>query len=498
MLEAMISAGSRLGEIEVILILFLGVLIGMVIGVLPGLSGVVALGIVIPFTFGWEPIVAMYLFIGIMGSSMFSGSVTAILLNTPGTPPNAATCFDGHPMARQGHAGKALGISATASGLGAIVGVIVLAGLIPIMRMVVLAFGPAEMFWIILFGLVAVSFAARGNMIKGLIAGGLGILISLIGYSYVHSNVPRFTGGSYYLWDGVQLVPFMVGLLAVSEVINYTVRGGTIAQGEMKGKLTGVLDGVKEVFRHKIAFFRSAAIGTGIGIVPGVGGVTASFLSYTTAMQTSKHPETFGTGNPEGVLAPEASNNAKDAGALIPALSFGIPGDPSTAMLLAAFVLHGLEPGPMLLVHHLDIAWALIFGLVIANVITSTLGLIVAPYLAKLSNIRVRYIAPVVLVLCFSGVFVIRGNIWDVVLTLIAGIFGYGLNRFGFPVICLVIGYILGVIAEISYFQAIRSNWGSYSIFFTSPISQTLIILLVIILLIPVITKIRQGMRSKG
>ncbi|MFC1945324.1 tripartite tricarboxylate transporter permease [Chloroflexota bacterium] len=226
MFEAIGIAASTLFDINVIVIFMIGVIIGMIFGALPGLSGVVAFGILMPFTFGWEPSVAIYFFVGIMGSVMFSGSVSAILLNTPGTPPNAATCFDGFPMARKGEAGKALSISATASGLGAIFGVVVLLALVPIMRAAVLAFRPPEFFWLVLLGLATVAFAARGNTLKGLIAGGLGVLISLIGYSTVHLNILRFTGPSFHLWDGVPLVPFMVGLLAVSELINYTLRGG--------------------------------------------------------------------------------------------------------------------------------------------------------------------------------------------------------------------------------------------------------------------------------
>ncbi|MFC1945323.1 tripartite tricarboxylate transporter permease [Chloroflexota bacterium] len=262
--------------------------------------------------------------------------------------------------------------------------------------------------------------------------------------------------------------------------------------------MSGAWDGVKEVFRHKLTFIRGAAIGTGVGIIPGVGGGPASFIAYSATVQTSKHPETFGTGDPEGVLAPEASNNAKDGGALVPTLAFGIPGCPITAMLLGVFILHGIQPGPLFLRDHLDLVWVIIFGLVIANIFTSVIGVLVAPYLARITTVPVSYIAPIVLVLCATGAFATHGSIWDVALMMIAGAFGYGMSRFGFPVICLAIGYILGVIGEKAFHQSLQSNLGSYDIFFTRPISLVLIVLLIIVLLLPFINWFRTKKASKG
>ncbi|MFC1917597.1 tripartite tricarboxylate transporter permease [Chloroflexota bacterium] len=499
MLEAITIAASRLLDIDVILVICLGVAIGMIFGALPGLSGNVAIGIVLPFTFGWDPILALYFFIGIVGSVTFSGSIPAILLNTPGTPPNAATCFDGHPMALKGQAGKALGISATSSGLGAVFGVVILIVLIPVLRIIVLAFGSPEFFWIVVFGLVTVAYAARANMVKGLLAGAIGILISMIGVSNA-LFMSRFAGGSWYLEDGLPLVPFAVGLFAISELIRYTVRGGSITSARSIGKISGVMEGVKEVFKHKTTFFRSAAIGSAIGIIPGVGGTAAAFMSYTTAVQTSKHPETFGTGEPEGIIAPEAANDAKDGGALVPTITFGIPGSAVMAMLLGAFILHGIVPGPLLLRDHLDLVWVLVLGLVLSNVLTSTMGLMLAPYLARLVNVRVAYITPVILILCATGAYVIRGNVWDVLLLTLVGFFGYGMVRFGFPTVCLVIGYLLGDLAETSYLLSLQSSYGSYSIFYEHTVSQVIIALLVITLLLPFISILRKrkGAKDQG
>lgn len=493
MLDSFLVAFGAICHVNSILLIFLGSGIGLLFGALPGLGGVIALALVLPFTYGMAPQVAMLFYAAVMGSIAFGGSVSAILLNTPGTAPNAATCFDGHPMARRGEANKALGISATASGLGALFGIVVFMLLLPLVRKVVMLFGPPEFLMLVLVGLSTVALAARGNLLRGLISGGIGILISLVGYSHVFGTL-RFDFGSNYLWDGLPLVPFFIGLFAISELINYTLKGGRIASEQVSAR-GSVWDGVREVFRYKICFFRSATIGTIIGIIPGVGGTAANFLAYVTARETSKHPETFGTGNPEGVVASEASNDAKDGGALLPTVGFGIPGSAEMAVLLGGFILHGLNPGPLLIKEHLDIVFALLLGLVLSNIIASTFGLLSANYLAKLTLVDVRYITPVVLILCFVGSYVLRGNIWDVLLALVAGIFGYGLLRFGFSPICLVIGYILGNLAENAFHQSLLISYGSWKIFFTRVTSLILMFFLVLVLLFPFIRTrfIRKG-----
>jgi len=491
MLEAIVAAVSALGQGSVILMLLLGVIVGLIFGALPGLSGVTALALVIPFTYGWEHGMAMYFFTGIMGACTFGGSIPAILLNTPGMAPNAATCFDGYPMAQRGEAKKALAISATASGLGAMVGVAVLTMLIPIMHEIIMHFGAPEVLMVILFGLFSVAFAARGNMLKGLIAGGVGIFFSLIGMSEVF-GVTRFTIGSYYLWDGLSLIPFLIGIFAVNELLNFSLVGGTVAKTGflIKGS---TIEGIKEVFRHKICFFRSSLIGTGVGIVPGVGGTVANFLSYVTAMQMSKQSETFGQGNPEGVVASESANNAKDGGALLPTVAFGIPGSAEMAVLLGAFVLHGLNPGPLLFTEHLDIVFMLVIGLVLANIITSVSGLVLAEYLARVSTISVYYIIPVLTTICLAAAFALRNNIWDVLLTTFAGILGYTFRKAGFPVIPFIIGFILGEPAERAFHQSLSISWGSYSIFFVRPISLILLILSILMLVIAFYFGRQQG-----
>jgi putative tricarboxylic transport membrane protein len=471
MLDPLFLALHRFTSLEAVGFIFLGTLIGLVFGILPGLGGVSALAILVPFTFGMDQMDAMFFYISILGAVPFGGSISAILLNTPGTPENAATTFDGHPMARRGEARKALGISATASGLGTLVGMAVLILLLPVVRRVALLFGPPEVFVLVLFGLVTVAFAAGRNLLKGLISGGIGVLISFIGFSPVFGTL-RFGYGSEYLWDGVQLVPFLIGMFAISELINYSMRGGTIARESVKmGGSTW--EGVKEVFKHWGCFLRSSAIGTLIGIVPGVGATVSNFMAYVTAKESSKHPETFGTGDPEGIVAAESANNSTIGGALVPTVSFGIPGSASMTVLLGGLILHGLPVGPLLVRDHVEIIFALLIGLFFSNLIASSFGLMAAGYLARITFIRVVYIIPTVAVFCFVGAFALRENLWDVALAFAAGIFGYGIGKFGFSKVCLVIGFILGILAEESFRQSLMISYGSFAIF-TSPICLVL------------------------
>jgi putative tricarboxylic transport membrane protein len=495
MVEAFIGALGFMAQPGVVTVIVLGCAIGFVFGLIPGLGSVQALALVLPFTFGWDPMTAMFLYAGIMGSTSEGGSISAILLNTPGSVVNAATCFDGYPMTRRGEAGRALGLAAASSSLGALFGIVVLVLLIPVVRPIVLAFGPPEFFWLVLFGLVTITFAARGNLFKGLATGGVGILISLVGYSDVF-GVLRWTGGSEFLWDGLELVPFFIGIFAVSELIVYATRGGTIATSKREklvvGGLREVYRGAKEMFRYPITFLRGSAIGTIIGIIPGVGGAVANFISYTTAMQSSKNRALFGTGHPEGIVASESANDAKDGGALLPTVAFGIPGSAEMAVLLGALTLHGIQPGPLVIRQHMDVVMALILGLVASNLMAGLLLFFLANVLARLAFTPVHYIAPVVAVLAAVGSFALRSNVWDIALAFSAGVLGFGLKRFGFPVVTLAIGYILGVIAERAFHQSLMIAFGSYSVFFTRPISLVLTALIIVILVVPFLRASRK------
>ena len=478
MVEAFLEGLTQLGQPLAIAAVVAGTIIGVVFGAIPGLGSVIAMAVLLPFTFGWDAHIAMFLFAGIFGTASTGGAIPAILLNTPGTIANVCTTLDGHPMARRGEAGRALGLAAMASGLGTFFSIIVLALLLPAAKLLILAFGAPEFFWLVILGLFAVTLASRDNLVKGLAAGGVGILMSLIGLSLVFGQV-RFALDSEFLYDGLPVVPLVVGFFALSELMVYTSRGGSIAkvgEGLAQPGIRQTVAGALEVFQYKRMVLRGSIIGTVLGAVPGVGGAVANFLAYTTAKQASKTPELFGTGYPGGIVASESANDAKDGGILLPTLTFGIPGNLEMVILMGAFVLHGITPGRQLLVHNLDIVWAIILGVVAAQILTTFIVVGGGGFLAKISLIPVRYLAPIVAVVSFLGVYAVRSNPWDLLLAVIAACIGYLMRRAGFPLITFVIGFVLGNTAERSFVQSLQVSEGSYAIFFSSPISILIII----------------------
>lgn len=494
MFEAMEVAFVRMFDAPSIGVLVLGAFIGVTFGALPGLGGVLALSIALPFTFGMDPLVSMFLYAGIISTVAFGGSVPAILLNTPGTPPNAATCLDGYAMAQRGEGGRALAISATACLVGSIGGAVVTIALLPVVKAVVFSFGPPEFFLLVFFGLIMIAFASKGNLIKGLVGGCIGLLLSFIGFSEMYGEY-RFTMDSNYLWDGLEMVPFIVGLFAVSEMISYGSRGGhTIHASVALDKLDWrkqTMQGVSDVLRRPFTWMRSAFIGAGIGIIPGLGGSVAGFLSYIVGMQQTKD-ELYGRGSPEGIINAETANDAKEGGSLLPTVAFGIPGSPDMAVLLGAFILHGMQPGPGLLRDHVDLVYALLFGIIFSQIVASAFGLLAAPYIARLSLLNNKWIAPFVLVLVVLGTYMLRTNVLDVGVALLAGIFGFFLRRFGFPLITVAIGFILGPLAERALLQTLMISDGSWMIFVQRPISIILVIFTLATLLAPLVAMLRK------
>ncbi len=485
-----------------ILVIIGGTLISMLLGALPGIGGVITLSLLLPISFKLSPDLAMVMFGAFIGGLTFGGSISAILLNTPGTAANVATTFDGHPMARQGKAGTALGISAAASAMGSLFGYFVLIGLIPLARMVVLAFSPPEFFLLALLGISAIAVVTEGEVTKGLISGGLGFLVSFTGFDPMTGTL-RYTFGIQYLWDGYHTAVVVLGLFAISEMIHLTLKGGTIAEKGIKKsvKMREVWEGVMEVFHHFGLFVRSSVIGTIVGIIPGIGAVQATFLAYIAAKMTSKNPERFGKGSPEGIIAPEAANDAKDGGAMLPTVTFGIPGSPPHAILLAAFLLQGLDPGPSLLSKNLPVLFTLIFALMISNVLTSVIGIAIAPQLARITNIRLSLIVPFILTISLVGAYGIRNNFNDVFVALIFGFIGYGIKRFKYSFVTFTLAFVLGNIAEISLHQSLLISDVGLAIFIVRPISLALVILIFAMLSLPFFIwrrKKRMQQQSEG
>ncbi len=495
--QALASASSSLLNLNVFLGIAAGTLIGVVVGALPGISPVTAIAVMLPITFSWDTTMALYFLVAITGAAAYAGAVPSILLNVPGDPPDAPICFDGYPMARKGEAGRALGATAMATIVGTIVGIFILIVCIPFVRAVLLLFSAPEFFWLMVAAVISVGFAVRTNMLKGLFAGGIGLLVSLIGFSPIFS-MTRFAGNSYFLYDGFELVPIVTGMFALSGMYLLQMEGQGQNLKAVSGKMTGVLRGAADVFRFPATFIRSAIIGTLIGILPGVGGTAAAFICYGTTIQASKHPETFGEGDVEGVIAPNVGKAAEKGAALLPTVAFGIPGSTVMALLLGALMIHGIVPGPLLVRDHLNLVWALILGLGLSVVVTCVLGLFSASFMAKIATISNYYVVPVVIVLCLGAAFAINGNFYDMVLMFIAGLFGFGLKTFGYPIIAFTLGFILGAGTE-NYFHLTQSiARGSYAPFFTRPIALVECIFVVSLILFPIIQNVIRAKRKSN
>ena len=423
----------------------LGTLLAMLVAFVPGISGATVMALMIPFTLAWEPLPVMLTFGGLVGGATFMGSITAILFNVPGSGPSAATLIDGHPLAQQGQARTAIGCAAMASAGGSTIGILILVLLIPLMRQAIMAFGPPELLMLMIWGLTTIAVVTRGAVARALIAAGLGLLLAFIGQD-ARTGELRFTFGWLYLWDGLGLIPVVLGLFSIAEMADLSVSGRLTISGKSRvEQLSGsVREGVRSVFTHLGLFVRSALIGTAVGIIPGVGGTVASFLAYGQAVQTSSDRDRFGKGDIRGVIAPEAAHDAKDGGSLVPVLAFGIPGSEATAVLMAALVLHGLVPGRVLMTDQLPLVFVLIWSLFLSNWITSILGVALVGPLARLTTLRVQVLAPIVFALAVLGAFAYEQRFEDVGVALAFGIIGYLMKKHAWPRIPLVVALLLG------------------------------------------------------
>jgi TctA family transporter len=463
------------------LFLMIGVLVGLLFGILPGLGGPQVLALLTPLTYKMDPNSAIVMLIGAMSAIPLSGSLAAILLNLPGHAPSVASTFDGYPLTLKGKGGYAVGASASSALMSAIFGAIILTLVLPFGEKVVLAFSYPEFFMMALAGLSMIVVISKGkSVLKGLIAAVIGLMISFFGFDPI-TGVTRFTFGNLYLYNGIEIVPALIGLFAVSEGIEMMHQKGSIAnQSEVSAKLTGVVDGIQSVFKNFGVFIRSSAIGTFMGMIPGVGGAITTIVAYGQAVQTSKHPERFGKGEIAGVIAPEAANNSKDASGFVPSLIFGIPSHVEMAVLLGSLTILGIQPGPKLIETDPGKILMIIYALVAGNLITAIIALLIGGYLTKLALISKQILAPVILAISIVGAYALNGQIGDVYVALVFGILGYLLDRFGFPKINIVIPLMVGKLMETSFHQTILAmGWTG---FFTRPIS--LIILVIVIAVI--------------
>jgi TctA family transporter len=475
-----------------------GTLLAMMVAVLPGLSGVTLMALAIPFTLGWEPLPVVLLFGGLVGGSTFMGSITAILFNIPGSGPSAATLLDGHPMARQGRARTAIGCAAFASALGSTVGILVLIALVPLMREAILLFGAPELLMVTILGLTTIAAIAGQAAGRALIAAGLGLLIASVGQD-PRTGEPRFTLGAEALSDGVGVIPALLGLFSMAEMIELSLSGRLTISGHAAASELGgsVREGARAIFTHFGLFLRSALIGTGVGMVPGVGGTIASFLAYGHAVNSARDRSAFGHGEIRGVLAPEAAHDAKDGASLVPVLAFGIPGTEATAALLAALTLHGLAPGRDLMTTGLPLVFVLIWSLFLSNWITSLVGLLFVRPLARLTVLRVQVLAPIVLVLAGLGAFLSELRRADIVIAGMFGVLGYFMKKHGWPRVPLVVALLVGGAFELNLHITLRLHALGRLDLAGRPILIVLSLLAAISVAWPVLRAWRERTRSR-
>jgi len=455
-----------------LLTILLGTSLGIMAGAIPGISGTMALALAVPVTYAMDPYSAILLLVSLYGSSVYSGSISGILFRTPGAPEGVAATLDGHEMAKQGRAGEALGIDIFSSVMGGLFGGIALALIAPLLAKVALEFGSAEYFAIAVLGLSVVSSFGTKNEMKAIIAALIGLFVACIGIDKI-TGFNRFTFGTTSLMGGVSFIPVIIGLFAVAEVVHRIVKSEKIEK--VKTKTMAKLPSLKVINALKGLLLRSATIGTFIGILPGVGGTAASFVSYSEAVRWSKTPEKFGTGMPEGIASAEAANNAAASGAMVPLLTLGIPGSAGTAIMLGAFLIHGLKPGPLLFLQQPDLVYTIFVGIFLANLSIIFLAKLFIRYFVKVIALPYRVLGPGIVICCIVGTFAIQNSFGDIWIMVLFAIIGFFMEKYNYPLAPVILGVVLGPIVEENLRQAMIISGNNPWVLVDSPLSATLI-----------------------
>jgi len=495
------------GLLEVIipanlLFLFIGVFMGIVFGALPGLTATMGLALLVPFTFTMSASSGLIMLAGIYVGAMYGDAIPAILINTPGTPAAIATTFDGFPLTQKGMAQHALVAAAAASAFGSVIANLVLAFAAPPLAKASLAFGPPEYFWLGVFGLTIISSLSADSMIKGFLAGTVGLLLSAVGMAPIGGDV-RLTFGYPQLQAGIALIVALIGFFCLPEILISIIgkRRAAYTETPVKPKLNVIIQVIKELFRRPGLVFRSGIIGTVVGFAPGAGGNIASMVSYNEAMRWDKHPEEYGKGTIKGVAASEAANSAMAPGSLIPLLTLGIPGSPPAAVILGALMLHGMRPGADLFSVHAHVTFAFIMGLMVAAFMVTVIGSFGSFFFSRIINIPARYLAPAIIFMTILGSYAIRNNVLDIWIMFIFGIVGYVSTKLKFHPAPIVLGLILGPFIEEGLVQSIlagKAAGGVLTYMTLRPISLVLIGLCLMSALWPFYAKWRAKKRKKG
>lgn len=487
-MDDLISGLHLLAQWQVALALLVGSVGGVIIGAIPGVGAAVAIAILLPATFSMEPIVGLTMLLGIYGSSMYGGAIPAILINTPGTAVNALTTYDGYPMTKRGQAARALSLAYSASFFGGVFAIICLIVLSPVLAMIAPHFGSREIFLAALLGIILVVLAHRGQIFAAGMLAAFGVFINTIGLEPV-KYTKRYTFDQGWLSSGIDLIVVVLGIFAISQAFALLV--GKNESPDARPVSGNLLGGLKELLGHKRVAAASASFGVVMGMIPGVGEFTAQFMSYTYAKKTSKNPELFGDGSPEGLIASEAANNAVPGAAMIPLLALGIPGEALTAMMLSVFYVHNVIPGPQLFQNHMDFVMALYIAMLLLNVIVLIFLMFSTNLLTRIIQIPTRFLGMVILTLSFVGVYSLRNSATDCAIAAGFGVFGLVLKRLNLPVVPIILGMVLGGIMEVK----LRSSMARVKTpldFIDRPIAAILFGLIILILALHLRTVIRE------
>ncbi len=487
-MELILSSLSMLAQWDVLTALVIGSIGGVIIGAIPGVGAAVAIAILLPATFSFEPIVGLTLLLGVYGSSMYGGAIPAVLINTPGTAVNALTTYDGYPMTKKGQGHRALSLAYSASFFGGMFSILCLIVLSPVLAMIAPHFGSREIFLAALMGIILVVVAHRGQVFAAGMLACFGIFLSTIGLEPA-KYTKRFTFDQSWLTSGVDLIVVVLGLFAISQALLLLVdKEHQPGSAKVEGNLFA---GLKELFAFKRVATVSSGFGVLMGMIPGVGEFTAQFLSYTYAQKSSKDPDLFGKGSPEGLIASEAANNAVPGAAMIPLLALGIPGEALTAMMLSVFYVHNVIPGPQLFQGQLDFVVALYLALILLNIIVLIFLLSSTGLLLKIIQIPTRFLGVMIMTLSFVGVFSLRNSVTDCAIAAGFGVFGLVLKRLNLPIVPIILGMVLGGIMEVKLRSAM-ARVNSPLDFIDRPIAAILFTAIILILVLHVRTVIRE------
>jgi len=483
-MDAFINGFISLGDPQLLLVLLVSTLGGVVIGALPGLNATNGAALLLPFTLSMEAIPAIASLVAIYCSATFAGAITAILINTPGTPASATTCLDGYPLAQRGEAGRALGLAVVSSTIGGVLSVICLMIAAPLLARMAYQFTPPEYFALTLFGMSMLASIGEGSPLKNLISGTFGVFLALVGVDML-TSVERFTFGSHDLYDGIGFVPVMIGIFGISELI---VQASSLDKRKervsMKAIQLPTRDDYRKVWK---TIMRSSGIGIFIGILPAEGATVASMIGYNEAKRWSKTPEQFGKGAIEGIAGSEAANNAATGGAMVPTLALGIPGSATAAVILAGLMVHGIRPGPSMFTEQANFAYTIFWSMMLVNLLFLVVGLTGAKIFARVTLIPTQVLWPCVFMVSIVGAYALDQSMFDVWIVLISGIIGFFMRRYGFSVVPLAIGLILGEMLEQRLGQSMVMLDEKWWLMFTRPLALLFFCLTIAALFGPVL-----------